>query len=784
MKHSCMLLLTLIAATVLVFTAGCRKADDNPVGGGNNTMSVATTIVGIISNESGEGMGNVVVSAHGQTVTTNEHGLFLIRNIDVPEGRCFVIAKKDGYFTASRAEIPKSGGVTHMRLGLMRMEATYTLQSAAGGTVTLAEGGSVQFPVNGFVTAAGEPYTGVVKIAARWLNPASPDFFQFFPGDFAARRTDGSEAFLYSFGVLNVELFTQNGAKLNLAPGKKAVLRYPVPAGMQQLAPSSMPLWYFDETSGMWKEEGHAVKQGNIYTGEVAHFTPWNCDVPVPMAVVEGQVHCNTQPVANVIVRVGQSEVVTDNEGRYRCAVRADITTSISIEADRNDGISTIAPVSVGPLTQNGVFVQDLTVGTCPSYLTGTLMDCNARPTEGLVEITTPNGYNYMLVGSDGAFTVRVKNGVPLELVFQGFSAESGVASPIAVGPLYEETRDLGTITACGGEAATSYIELTPSLSAVLLAFSPDGSMVVGAGGGILHIYDTDAPGGLLHQMPLSEPAYTEFSRNSTLLMTSSTQGQMQIWNTSTWAREKDVVLPDAVAGSGVLFHPDGASVLYVQKVTDMGIVLHRIVEYTVATGQVTELLRFAGSTSEYRIHKLLGLRNNGQQIVYAVEHTEQTEPQPVALKLVVWDRQNGAVHDNVIMNGRLPFPLMMQLSAGGNRLLVFDSRVMQIFDTDTGTEVFNLTSQNSLFGKPAEYEPVVLAPDGASFIASFADAGKKPFGIYSVETGMLIKALPVPLPVDGSPASYVDIIRISADGKKIGGRTLGNHRQRLWYLP
>jgi hypothetical protein len=45
-------------------------------------------------------------------------------------------------------------------------------------------------------------------------------------------------------------------------------------------APATIPLWYFNDTLGIWKEEGTATKQGNNYVGSVSHFSFWNCDVP------------------------------------------------------------------------------------------------------------------------------------------------------------------------------------------------------------------------------------------------------------------------------------------------------------------------------------------------------------------------------------------------------------------------------------------------------------------------------------------------------------------------
>ena len=67
----------------------------------------------------------------------------------------------------------------------------------------------------------------------------------------------------------------QAGEKLQIASGKTATITIPIPSAMQANAPASIPLWYFDETKGIWKEEGSATKQGNNYVGTVAHFSFW-----------------------------------------------------------------------------------------------------------------------------------------------------------------------------------------------------------------------------------------------------------------------------------------------------------------------------------------------------------------------------------------------------------------------------------------------------------------------------------------------------------------------------
>jgi hypothetical protein len=46
------------------------------------------------------------------------------------------------------------------------------------------------------------------------------------------------------------------GEKVELAEGLPATLTFAVPASMKDQAPATIPLWYFDEDEGIWKEEG------------------------------------------------------------------------------------------------------------------------------------------------------------------------------------------------------------------------------------------------------------------------------------------------------------------------------------------------------------------------------------------------------------------------------------------------------------------------------------------------------------------------------------------------
>jgi len=238
-----------------------------------------------------------------------------MKNATVPIGRAVVIAKKAGYFTAAHAEVPNAKG-TRIDLNMMSDATTGTVAGTTGG-IANAGGASVNFAAGSFTDASGAAYTGQVKVSARYLDTRNANFFDFFDGDMMAQRVDGSGASLISAGVLKVELKDGNGNALKLDPTKPATLNYPKSPDAK--APVTMPLWYFDETLGMWKENGSATLSGNMYTGTVTHFTNFNLDYIDSTGgfntsgTVSLRVACNGIPISGVVITI----VGDDGGGKY-----------------------------------------------------------------------------------------------------------------------------------------------------------------------------------------------------------------------------------------------------------------------------------------------------------------------------------------------------------------------------------------------------------------------------------------------------------------------------------
>ncbi|MBK9250114.1 MAG: carboxypeptidase regulatory-like domain-containing protein [Ignavibacteria bacterium] len=400
-------LLCLLPALVILL-ATCKEAGAPTDANGNPTGNVTTTLAGIVVDESGQPVSGVAVITNGKNTVTDKYGTFMIQNASVPGNRCFIICKKNGYFTGSRAEVPKGGGITELRLTLQSSAPGYTVNSSTGGTLSIGTA-SVKFPPSAFVTSDGKPFTGAVYIAAKHLGPSQPSFYNSFSGDMTARRTDGTQTELLSYGVLRVRLTDEIGAELNLASGKTATLTYPITPSQQKTAPASMPLWYFDEALGMWKEEGVAVKSGDSYSGEVAHFTDWNLDVPAKTAKINGRVLCYNEGVMGIYVTVGERKVVTDSSGYFTCRVAVNTDFTISINPQENFGLFA-AEVQVAALNANEEHDVIMQLTNCPAYITGVLRDCNDKPIAGTIAISFSG--NYVTHFSSGEFKICVPAGV------------------------------------------------------------------------------------------------------------------------------------------------------------------------------------------------------------------------------------------------------------------------------------------------------------------------------------------------------------------------------------
>jgi hypothetical protein len=459
----------LLLLCVSVFTFNCQKEISNSGGNpgtGNNASPITATLQGNIVDENGQPASGVMVRVGSKTATTNARGYFRISNAALDKNASLVTAEKAGYFKSFRS-FNATSGTNHVMLKLIKKVSAGTIDAVSGGNVSLSNGAKIALPANGVVKASGgSAYTGSFRVYAAYIDPTASDIAQTVPGSFMADDKDGKRVTLASYGMLAVELESTAGEKLQIASGSVATLTTPIPSSLQATAPASIALWYVNEETGVWKEEGTATKNGTNYIGEVKHFSFWNCDINVPGITFSATLKNNEGvPIVHGEVRLtrpgtgwlSQGYGYTDTLGQVSGLVPANEALVLEVLDPCGNAVYT---QNVGPFTQNtniGVITVSNPASTSILTITGQLNNCSSTAvTNGYALINYENVTRYAAVNSSGQFTVSFLKcsggpatcevlGVDQTAQQQGASVTVTITTPVT---------NTGTIVACGVSAA------------------------------------------------------------------------------------------------------------------------------------------------------------------------------------------------------------------------------------------------------------------------------------------------------------------------------------------
>lgn len=246
--------------------------------------AVSKNFVGKVVDVNHAPLAGVTIKMGTLTTTTDANGEFTLSNVPVLERFAYLTAEKAGYMKGSRATMPHDG---ENNMVIMMLPETVVDTFVAGAPHNVFLPNNVKIAFDGaFMTENGAVYSGNVNVVAHELASTDPDVFIKMPGNLIGTRTDGSISGMETYGMVNVELKGDAGQKLQILTGHKAEIVQPIAQNQLDTAPSTIPLWYFNEETGLWVEEGYSRKVGNKYYGEVSHFTWWNNDYAYVVATL------------------------------------------------------------------------------------------------------------------------------------------------------------------------------------------------------------------------------------------------------------------------------------------------------------------------------------------------------------------------------------------------------------------------------------------------------------------------------------------------------------------
>ncbi len=426
-------------------------------------VQVKTSIGGLIVDESGGRVAGATVRLGDQTTKTDDNGVFNFRDVYANAKGAYVKVEHPGYFHGSRTINVSSGTRNTVKIQLLSNTVTRNIDAASGGTADYGDY-SVALPAGGISTETGAPYIGQVGVAAKWLNPVSPDFGEQMPGRLQGITTDNELSGMISMGMLAVELKDAAGNKLRIRDGFEATLRMKVPAALLGSAPATIPLWYFDEEKGLWMEEGEAALNNGVYEGKVKHFSFWNHDYKDPLVEIKfSVVDQDGNPVEGAKVHTTLPNTglfgygYTDNMGCVYGLVPQDQVLNAAIYPPNLNCAAPVFQQQIGPFSQNGSFTFTINLTAVSTYaITGRLTDCNGDPvSNGYV---TVNGQNDIFwTDGNGDFEANFISCTPLTSVnvtgYDMAALKTSIPSPVDIS---SGSGDAGVLTVCN--ALQSYL--------------------------------------------------------------------------------------------------------------------------------------------------------------------------------------------------------------------------------------------------------------------------------------------------------------------------------------
>lgn len=469
--------LVLILLLSLFMATSCQK-DDGPSGSNDPQETIPDTFSEYFGNQiSRDFLGTVIDKNHNpiegatitigsSTATTDSNGVFMINGATVNQRFGYIKAEKAGYIHASRSVVPSNGT---NKVTIMMLEATVvgSVTSGSSGTVTDNDGSSVSFDGN-FIKEDGTAYSGSVDVIMHHLDPADADMPLQMPGMLYAENENGAERMLQTLGMLAVELRGSGGEDLNLAEGSTSEIKIPVDASLMSIAPATIPLWYFDETTGYWKEEGQATLQGNMYVGTVSHFSFWNCDIPAEaITLCVTTTDEDNVPLANMSVSItsatfGTTYGYTNENGEVCGYVPSNESLVLNVYSYNFCDDASLYTETIGPFNSDSsitVVVPD-NPDVIQETVVGTFNTCNGQPvSDGYVQLSYGN-QTFIDAVTNGDFEINLLRCTESNTF--GIEASDYVNLQVTDSISYTFTTPLtniGTISACN--AVTEFIEYT-----------------------------------------------------------------------------------------------------------------------------------------------------------------------------------------------------------------------------------------------------------------------------------------------------------------------------------
>lgn len=448
----------LLLAFIAAFSTGCRKdniKDSEVVSPPEPIIEIPTGVYGLVVDEGGTPVEGAEIHLGSSQAKSDENGIFSLSGL-ANQAQPFVRVEKSGYLPSLASFSTKAGDKGRVKVTLRAKILTAQINASAGGIANVPGGGSIEFAANGFVDAAGQAYNGPVLVYATYLDPTQPQTETMIPASWQGRNAAGEAQILLSYGMIHALLETPSGDQLQIS--KPAQITVPVPASRLASAPAEIPLWYIDEATSLWKEDGSAVLQGSVYKGQVSHFSWWNCDLGFPVVQLSGILRIgSTYPFAIIrITRPNGAFATTSTSATGFFSGQVPANEALLFEVLNECG-NVVYTQNIGPFavdTDLGIISVSWTTDWVE--ISGTLLNCDQNPvTKGYVSAHTnaqaQGNFPIQINPVDGSFSGTITNCGGTEVSLVGYDLDALKASATQTKPVSPQV-NFGNVVACDNQ--------------------------------------------------------------------------------------------------------------------------------------------------------------------------------------------------------------------------------------------------------------------------------------------------------------------------------------------
>ncbi len=430
---------------------------------------VEATIHGNVVDQNGIALEGVDIEIEGVSTTTDDLGYFYLET-ETERNKIVVKARHPSYFDATPVVSMQTAGTMQIRIQMQEKMQTGSFSASAGGKVTHRTGSSVEFAPDGVKTANGTNYTGEVNVYMNYIDPTAPELVEIMSGNLTALNDEDNLRVLQSYGMVDVLLESPSGEELQ--PTRTATLTVAVPQEIAASAPAEIPLWHFDTESGLWIEEGSARLEGDVYVGEVTHFSLWNCDIDNDPTYLCGSIISfstglwSQYKIKVTILSNGWTNYTYfDETGKFCGWVPSGEVLLLEIFDDCGELVYSdeIGPFEPG---DQEIFIDPSQINGSSEEVTisGSVVDCDGMPvTDGRVFISNvdaPSSAVSLAIDADGSFSASLLSCGSTNFEYFAIDLAANLRSETFTVEVTDEA-EVGVITACDGEwANVAYFQL------------------------------------------------------------------------------------------------------------------------------------------------------------------------------------------------------------------------------------------------------------------------------------------------------------------------------------